>query len=61
MKPQNFSNDPVGDTKDHFKSESKLNSEEKDSFWANCPIFSGPCPEDISTNHDKYLYGRFKK
>lgn len=28
----------------------------KDPLWDDVPVYDGPVPEDISINHDKYLY-----
>lgn len=60
MKPKDLSKGPL-EHGDRAKSNSKLSSDNKDPFWTNCAIFSGHSPEDVSLNHDKYLYGKPEK
>jgi len=28
----------------------------RDPLWDNVPVYDGPVPADLSSNHDKYLY-----
>jgi hypothetical protein len=29
----------------------------EDPLFANVPVYDGPAPEDLSEEHDRYLYG----